>query len=185
MEPGFRMHAERTPNPQSVKWVLGHQVAPAGLAASFDEPVSPEVSPLAARLLAVDGLVRVFFAGNFITVTKREECEWPDLAQDIVDAIKDFVASGEPAVGPGFQAPERAPEGEVVERIRAILENEVRPAIAMDGGDVVFAGYRDGVVELILQGSCAGCPSATATLRFGIEARLKEEIPEITEVVSV
>jgi Fe-S cluster biogenesis protein NfuA len=185
MEPGFHMHAERTPNPQSIKWVLGQEVAPAGLTASFQEPVPPDVSPLAARLFALEGVVGVFLASHFITVTKREECEWTDLAQGVVDAIKGFVASGEPAVGPAFQPPERAPEGEVVERIRAILENEVRPAVAMDGGDVVFAGYRDGVVELILQGSCVGCPSSTATLRFGIEARLKEEIPEITGVVSI
>jgi Fe-S cluster biogenesis protein NfuA len=130
-------------------------------------------------------VVAVFLAANFITVSKREACEWPDLAHDIVEAIKGHVASGEPALGPALQAPDVVPEGEVVDRIRAILESEVRPAIAMDGGDVVFAGFRDGVVELILQGSCAGCPSSTATLRFGIEARLKEEIPEVTRVVSV
>ncbi len=185
MDLAFRMHAERTPNPQSIKWVLGQELAPAGVTASFAEPVGKELSPLAARLFAVEGVVGVFIASNFVTVTKREELEWTDLAQDVVDAVKAHVASGEPAVGPAFEMRETGPGGDVVERIRAILENEVRPAVAMDGGDVVFAGFRDGVVEVVLQGSCAGCPSSTATLRFGIESRLKEEIPEVERVVSV
>jgi Fe-S cluster biogenesis protein NfuA len=185
MDLGFRMHAERTPNPHSIKWVLSRDVAPGGASASFAEPVGPELSPLAARLFAVDGVVGVFLASNFVTVTKREELEWTDLAQDVVDALKAFVASGEDALGPAFETRGDGPGGEVAERIRAILENEVRPAVAMDGGDVIFAGYQDGVVEVVLQGSCVGCPSSTATLRFGIEARLKEEIPEVTRVVSV
>lgn len=181
----FRMHAERTPNPLSIKWVVNRELVPAGVSASFDEPVGPEVSPLAARLFAVAGVRGVFVAPGFVTVTRSEDLEWTDLAQPVVDAIKAHVASDEPGLGPDFEAPAAASGGEVVERIRAILENEVRPAVAMDGGDVVFAGYHDGVVEVVLQGSCVGCPSSTATLRFGIEARLREEIPEVTRVVSV
>ena len=183
--PDFRMHAERTPNPHSIKWVLSRQIAPPGVTASFSEPVGPEVSPLAALLFAANGVVGVFFAGNFVTVTKREELEWTDIAQSVVDAIKAFAEGGESPVGPAFESSADGPQGEIEERIRAILENEVRPAVAMDGGDVMFAGYRDGVVEVVLQGSCVGCPSSTATLRFGIEARLKEAIPEITRVVSI
>jgi Fe-S cluster biogenesis protein NfuA len=102
-----------------------------------------------------------------------------------VDAIKAFVASGEPALGPSHETAPPLPQGEIVAKIRRILEDEVRPAVTMDGGDVVFAGYRDGVVEVYLQGSCSGCPSSTATLKFGIEARLREEIPEVTEVVAL
>lgn len=186
MDPGFRMHAERTPNPDSIKWVLSRDLAPEGITANFPEPVGHETSPLAASLFGVDGVVGVFFARNFVTVTKREELEWTDIAQDVVDAIKAFAAGDEPAVGPGFESPPAAgPQGEVEARIRDILENEVRPAVAMDGGDVIFAGFRDGVVEVMLQGSCVGCPSSTATLRFGIEARLKEQIPEVTRVISV
>lgn len=185
MDLGFRMHAERTPNPQSIKWVLGHTLAPPGITAHFPEPVGEGLSPLAARLFEIDGVVGVFVAPSFVTVTKREDREWTDLAQPVVDAIKEFVASGREALGPDFQPDARAPEGEVVERIRRILENEVRPAVAMDGGDVVFAGYRDGVVEVILQGSCVGCPSSTATLRLGIEARLREAVPEVNRVVQV
>lgn len=185
MDLGFRMHAERTPNPQSIKWVLGHTLAPPGITAHFLEPVGEGLSPLAARLFEIDGVVGVFLAPSFVTVTKREDREWTDLAQPVVDAIKEFVASGREALGPDFQPEARAAEGEVVERIRRVLENEVRPAVAMDGGDVVFAGYRDGVVEVILQGSCVGCPSSTATLRLGIEARLREEVPEVNRVVQV
>jgi Fe-S cluster biogenesis protein NfuA len=183
--PGFRMHAERTPNPNSIKWVLGEPIAPAGTSASFPEPVGADVSPLAARLFAVKGVTGVFLAASFVTVTKAEGVEWTELAQALVDAIKAFVASGEPALGPAFAAGASAQTGDVVDRIRRILEEEVRPAVAMDGGDVVFAAYRDGVVEVHLQGSCAGCPSSTATLRFGIEQRLREEVPEVQRVVSI
>ncbi len=185
MDLGFRFHAERTPNPHSIKWVLGEAVAAPGVTADFPEPVDAGASPLAARLFAVSGVTRVFFTANFVTVTKREDVEWTDVAQPLVDALKAFAASGEDALGPVFEAPEPLPEGDVVDRIRQILEEEVRPAVAMDGGDVVFAGYRDGVVEVQLQGSCVGCPSSTATLRFGIEARLREAIPEVVQVVSV
>ncbi len=182
---GFRMHAERTPNPDSIKWVLGDPVAEAGVAASFDAPVGEDVSPLASRLFAVRGIVGVFFASNFITVTKESDVDWQDIAQDLVDAIKAHVDSGRSATGPAYTQQSSGPAGAVEGRIREIIDAEIRPAVAMDGGDVVFAGYREGRVEVYLQGACAGCPSSTATLKFGIEARLREEIPEITEVVAL
>jgi Fe-S cluster biogenesis protein NfuA len=185
MSPSLRLHAERTPNPESIKWVLSQPVAPDGVSASFKEPVEADVSPLAARLFAVDGVVGVFFAGNFITTTKREDVEWEDIVESLADAIKRFVSSKESALGPGYDAHAAHPQGEVVDRIRKILEEEIRPAVAMDGGDVIFAGFENGVVEVYLQGACAGCPGASATLRFGIEARLREQIPEVTSVVSV
>jgi Fe-S cluster biogenesis protein NfuA len=182
---GFRMHAERTPNPNSIKWVLGEAIAPPGATADFPAPVPAGVSPLAARLFDVKGVTGVFVASHFVTVTKAEDADWTDLAQPLVDAIKSFAATGESALGSDFAPKSAEPEGDVVGRIRRILEDEVRPAVAMDGGDVVFAGYRDGVVEVQLQGSCAGCPSSTATLRFGIEQRLREVVPEVQRVVSV
>jgi Fe-S cluster biogenesis protein NfuA len=180
------MHAERTPNPQSVKWVLGQELAPPGITANFRETVGVGVSPLAAALFEVAGVVGVFVGGSFVTVTKEEDLEWTDLAQLVVDAIKAFAGSGASALGPDFEAEARAGGGdEVVARIRGIIDNEIRPAVAMDGGDVVFVGFDGGVVEVMLQGSCVGCPSATATLRFGIEGRLREAIPEVESVVSV
>lgn len=182
---GFRMHAERTPNPQSIKWMLSTELAPAGVTANFPEAVDADVSPLAAGLFAVSGVVGVFIGANFVTVTKQEEPEWTDLAQPVVDAIKAFVASDEDALGPAFEVASAGTGGEVEERIKAVIETEIRPAVAMDGGDVVFVSFEDGTVSVMLQGSCVGCPSATATLRFGIEGRLKEVVPEVERVIQV
>ena len=182
---GFRMHAERTPNPNSIKWVLGEAIAEPGIAAHFDEPVGESVSPLAERLFAVRGIRGVFFASNFITVTKEDGVEWQDIAQELVDAIKAHVDSGRASTGPDYEQAASGETGEIEAKIVEILDNEIRPAVAMDGGDVVCAGFREGRVELYLQGACAGCPSSTATLKFGIEARLREAIPEIVEVVAL
>lgn len=182
---GFRMHAERTPNPQSIKWVLSESLSEDGTA-HFREPVTHEVSPLASSLFAIPGVASVFLGANFVTVTKQEDLDWPDLAQPVVDAIKAFVASGESALGDAFERQTvGAEQGEVVERIKALIDSEIRPAVAMDGGDVLFVGFEDGVVQVTLQGSCVGCPSSTATLRFGIEGRLKEAIPEVEGVIQV
>ena len=185
MDLGFRMHAERTPNPNSIKWVLGESLIEGGASAHFDSAPSPTVSPLAAQLFAVDGVEAVFLASNFITVTKREALEWTDIAQPIVDVIKGCLAEGGRALGPDWEAPSAQGGDAVVARILEILEEEVRPAVAMDGGDIVFAGFRDGIVELYMQGSCSGCPSSTATLRHGIEARLRDAVPEVQGVVAL
>ncbi|MCZ6464631.1 MAG: NifU family protein [Proteobacteria bacterium] len=181
------MHAERTPNPNSIKWVLSQPVVEGVAAAHFDAAPSPAVSPMAAALFAVAGVHGVFFGPSFVTVTKADDIEWADLAQPIVEAIKSWAESGEPALGPDYQPPaaSEGESGEVVARIIEILENEIRPYVAMDGGEITFAGYRDGVVEVYLQGSCSGCPSSTVTLKAGIESRLREEIPEVREVVAL
>jgi Fe-S cluster biogenesis protein NfuA len=185
MSLGFRLHAERTPNPDCIKWVVGEPLVKDGESAHFTERPTVEVSPLAARLFDIDGVVGAFFASNFATVTKREDIEWTDLAQLIVDAIKDCVTSGESALGPAFEPCDAFEDDEVVARIRRILDEEIRPAVAMDGGDIVFAGFRSGMVEVYMQGACSGCPSSTATLKHGIEARLREEIPEVEGVVAL
>ncbi len=185
MDLGFRMHAERTPNPNSIKWVLGQNLVEGGRAAHFDQAPGTELSPLAARLFAIDGVVGVFVAGNFVTVTKREDAEWAELAQPVVDAIKAFVAAGESALAADYRPQIVGAEGEVASRIQEIIDREIRPAVAMDGGDIIFAGFEDGVVKVYLQGSCSGCPSSTATLKLGIETRLKEELPEVSEVVAL
>jgi len=185
MDPGFRMHAERTPNPNSIKWVLGQAIAPEGQSAHFDTAPTAEVSPLAAKLFSVPGVDGVFIASHFVTVTKSDDVEWTDIAQPLVDAIKSVVGSGDQALGPAFVAKPAGSEGDIALRIQEILDREIRPAVAMDGGDVIFAGYRNGRVELYMHGSCSGCPSSGATLKFGIEARLREAIPEVVEVVAV
>jgi Fe-S cluster biogenesis protein NfuA len=185
MSPGFRLHAERTPNPDCIKWVVGQPLVHHNGTAQFSERPAEEVSPLAARLFDIDGVIGVFFALNFATVTKREDVKWQDLAQPIVDAIKECVGDGGSALGPAFVPPDVSGEGEVVSRIRQILEEEVRPVVAQDGGDIVFAGFRDGMVEVYMHGACSGCPGSTATLKHGIEARLREEIPEVEGVVAL
>jgi Fe-S cluster biogenesis protein NfuA len=185
MSLGFRLHAERTPNPDCIKWVVGDPLVDAGSTAQFSERPTAEVSPLAARLFDIDGVVGVFFASTFATVTKRPDIEWTEIAQSIVDAIKDCVGSGGSALGPDYVAPDPSAEGGVVARIRRVLDEEIRPAVAMDGGDIVFAAFRDGQVEVYMQGACSGCPSSTATLKHGIEARLREVIPEVEGVIAL
>ncbi|MFP6656189.1 MAG: NifU family protein [Myxococcota bacterium] len=185
MDLDFRMHAERTPNPNSIKWVLAQAVAEEPGSASFSKGVTAEISPLAAAILEHEGVEGVYLGPTFITVTKAEEHEWTALAAPIVASIKAWVATGEAAFGSAYQPPEKADEDEVTSRIRLILERDVRPYVEADGGEIVFAGYRDGVVEVILQGACAGCPSSSITLKMGIEARLKEEIPEVRSVVAL
>ena len=185
MDPGLRMHAERTPNPNSIKWVIGRSLLEGGATAQFDAAPSETVSPLAARLFAIEGVTRVFLASNFATVTKRDELAWTDLAQPIVDALRRWLAEGAPALGPQFRPDAEARGGELAARIQRVLDEEVRPRVAMDGGDVVFAGLRGGIVEVYLHGSCSGCPSSAATLKHGIEARLREEFPEVEGVVAL
>jgi len=185
MDLGFRMHAERTPNPNCIKWVLGSPVVESGLSAQFEAAPEPGESPLAESLFAVEGVEAVFLASSFITVTKGDTAEWTELAPPIVEAIKTWAAQGEPALGPNYQPPDETEDGGVVARIKQILEDEIRPYVAQDGGEITFAGFRDGVVEVFLQGACAGCPSSTITLKMGIESRLKEELPEVEKVVAL
>jgi len=188
MDLGFRMHAERTPNPNSVKWVLAQGVtdrAAGVVTAGFSEAPPAEVSPLASQLFEVDGVTSVLLGPDFVTVSKRPELEWTDLAPSIVADIKAWAGIGAAALGPEFRAPEPDDPSGLVARIREILEQDIAPYVAQDGGEISFAGYRDGVVEVYLRGACAGCPSSTVTLKMGIEARLKEEIPEIDSVVAL
>ena len=185
VDPDFRMHAERTPNPNSIKWVVGRPIVEPGVSAHFDVRPSEEVSPLAAKLLGIEGVEVVFLASNFVTLTKREDVEWTDLGQPIISVLEECLAGGGQVLGPAFEAQNSAGEDEIVARIRRVLDEEVRPAVAMDGGDVVFARFRDGVVEVYLQGACSGCPGSAATLKHGIEARLRETIPEVQAVVAL
>ena len=185
MSLGFRLHAVRTSNPDCIKWVVGEPLLADGGTAQFSEPPTAEVSPLAARLFDIDGIIGVFFASSFATVTKRPEIEWTEIAQAIVDAIKECVGSGGSALGPAYVPPDPLAEGGVVAQIRRVLDEEIRPAVAMDGGDIVFAAFRNGIVEVYMQGACSGCPSSTATLKNGIEARLRDVIPEVEGVIAL
>ena len=179
------MHAERTPNPNSIKWVLGQAVADVVPSATFSGAVGADISPLAAPILEVEGVESIFLGPTFLTVTKADGAEWTELAAPIVAEIKAWAASGASSFGPAYEPPAVAEDDEIVSKIREILERDVRPYVENDGGEISFAGYRDGVVEVILQGACAGCPSSSITLKMGIEARLKEEIPEVESVIAL
>lgn len=181
------IETEGTPNPATLKFLPGRDVG--GMAtADFAEPVDTAVSPLAARLFALDGVARVFLGADFVTVTKSDDADWAQLKARVLGAIMDHALSGEPALATSSEAVEEdcAPEdAEIVAQIKELLDTRVRPAVAGDGGDIVFRGYRDGTVRLHMQGSCSGCPSSTATLKHGIETMLRHYVPEVRRVEQV
>jgi Fe-S cluster biogenesis protein NfuA len=183
--PELRMHAERTPNPDSVKWVLGRDVVQGDDRADFAGSVDVDVSPLAAALLALDGVEAVLLGPDFVTVTKAADRAWSELAGPVPDAIRAWHASDAPALGPAWAPPEAVEDDAVTARIRRILDEEIGPYVAQDGGEILLRGFEDGVVRVHLRGACEGCPSSTITLKMGIEARLKQEIPEVRAVEAV
>lgn len=172
---------EITPNPASMRFVLDRPVLENGTA-DFSNAELAERSPLAQRLFALAGVSGVFLGPNFITVTA--EGDWGALSGQVSAAIREHYASGEPVLVGMTDASARA-DSDVAKGIVRVIEEEIRPAVAMDGGDVVFGGYENGIVMLHLRGACSGCPSAVFTLKMGIERRLKEEFPEIRSVEAI
>jgi Fe-S cluster biogenesis protein NfuA len=179
---------EFTPNPNALKYVLDeHTLMPRGTA-SFTDQKGAEGSPLARRLMAIPGVSSCMIGGNFVSVTKSPEGDWEVLDLKTRDALKEHIASGDPAVNPLSLEKSAAPAGEETElerKIKEVLDRDIRPAVAMDGGDVVFERFENGIVYLYMQGSCAGCPSSTATLKMGIETRIRQQVPEVQEVVAL
>ena len=177
--------AEATPNPNSLKFSWGQEVVQDG-PFDFPEAKAAERSPLAKRLFGLNGVMGVFIAKDFVTVTKHPGVGWERLQVDAQDAIREHIEAGEPIVEEGAE-PTAAPidQADLEQRIRKVLDEEIRPAVAMDGGDVVFVGMNAGVVMLQLRGACAGCPSSLMTLKMGIENRLKRSFPEIVEVTAM
>ncbi len=178
------IQTEQTPNPATLKFLPGRAVMDSGTA-DFPAVESAGRSPLASQLFTVDGVAGVFFGGDFVTVTKAEGRDWQLLKPAILAVIMEHFTSGQPLFAAGDAAGTTAAEGEegeIVAQIKELLETRVRPAVAQDGGDIVFRNFEDGVVYLHLQGSCSGCPSSTATLKAGIENLLRHYIPEVREV---
>jgi Fe-S cluster biogenesis protein NfuA len=176
------IQTEQTPNPSTLKFLPGRVVMEKGTL-DFADAASATNSPLARRLFAIEGVERVFFGSDFVTVSKAADKDWQILKPSILGGIMEHYTSGEPVVASEGQAVEAAAEDdEVVAQIKDLLETRVRPAVAQDGGDIVFQDFRDGVVYLHMQGSCSGCPSSTATLKMGIENLLKHYVPEVVEV---
>jgi Fe-S cluster biogenesis protein NfuA len=179
---------EWTPNPSTLKYVVDRQLLGTG-AVNFTRPeAAQEQSPLAAKLMGIRGVVGVMIGGNFVTVTKGEDGEWDELNDSVLSTLDSHLGNNEPVVNEAALTAARAASAGgsgVEQQIRDILDNEIRPAVAMDGGDITLDRFEDGVAYLHMRGSCAGCPSSTATLKMGIESRLRDLIPEVVEVVSV
>jgi NFU1 iron-sulfur cluster scaffold homolog, mitochondrial len=182
------IETEGTPNPATLKFlpgiaVMGHSTA------DFAAADAASRSPLAQGLFALPGVARVFLGSDFITVTKTDEIAWPALNPQVLGAIMEHFVAGRPVIEGAADAVTEesiAPEDEeIVAQIKELLDTRVRPAVAGDGGDIVFKGYRDGIVRLHMQGACSGCPSSRATLKHGIENMLRHYVPEVVAVEQV
>ena len=182
------IETEGTPNPATLKFLPGRDVMGASTA-DFASAGTASRSPLAIALFGLQGVSRVFLGGDFITVTKTEELPWQTLKPRVLGVIMDHFVSGLPVIeGEGDAAGEEdvdPADRDVVEQIKELIDTRVRPAVAGDGGDIVFRGYRDGIVRLHMQGACSGCPSSSATLKHGIENMLKHYVPEVVAVEQV
>lgn len=183
------IQTEITPNPDTLKFLPGTEIAP-GTPRDFASPEAAESSLLARELFAIDGVAGVFAGADFVSVTKREEADWIQIRPAILGVIMDAVQSGQPLFGEsaGTGHAEYTGEAEgIVREIMDVIDTRVRPAVARDGGDIVFHAYDSdsGVVQLHMRGACAGCPSSAMTLKHGIENLLKHYVPEVTGVEAV
>jgi Fe-S cluster biogenesis protein NfuA len=181
------IQTEATPNPATLKFLPGRAVLETGTLDLREPGEAAAQSPLAERLFGIAGISGVFFGSDFITVTKNVG-EWQQLKPMILGAIMEHFMSGEPLLNSGASEPSDgdefydAADAETVATIKDLIETRVRPAVANDGGDITFRGFKDGVVFLNMKGACSGCPSSTATLRHGIQNLLRHYIPDVTEV---
>jgi Fe-S cluster biogenesis protein NfuA len=184
------IETEQTPNPATLKFLPGRTVLEHG---TLDMRKSEDAisSPLASRLFKIEDVAAVFFGKDFITITKVGDADWQLLKPVILGVIMEHFVSGQPIVMdevPAEKIDEVASDGidgEIIAQIKDLLDTKVRPAVAMDGGDIVYKGFQNGVVMVQLQGACQGCPSSTATLKMGIENMLKHYVPEVVEVRAV
>ncbi|PDT78433.1 NifU family protein [Bradyrhizobium sp. C9] len=184
------IQTEATPNPATLKFIPGRTVLDSGTL-EFSSVETAARSPLAERLFAVAGVTGVFYGADFITVTKADG-DWQHLKPAILGAIMEHYMSGAPLLADGTAASDDArdeedeffdeADAETVDQIKDLIETRVRPAVANDGGDITFRGFKDGIVYLNMKGSCAGCPSSTATLQHGIQNLLRHFVPDVQEV---
>ncbi len=187
------IETETTPNPSSLKFLPGRPVMGQGTR-EFASPEAAEASPLAQAIFDTGEATNVFFGGDFVTVTAAPGVNWSDLKPVVLSILLDHFVSEAPLFAPGsaggisvpgeneMMVEESAEDADIITQINELLETRVRPAVAGDGGDIQYRGYKDGVVYLQMQGACAGCPSSSATLKHGIEGLLKHYVPEVVEV---
>jgi Fe-S cluster biogenesis protein NfuA len=182
------IQTEETPNPSTLKFLPGREVLPNG-SMDFRSEQDAKKSPIAAALFNVDGVVGVFLSDDFITITKRDDKDWHLMKPGLLGVIMEHFTANRPVMilDEDNSAPSSSiedEEDEVVSQIKELLYTRVRPAVAQDGGDIVFEDFTDGTVTVQMRGACAGCPSSTATLKMGIENMLRHYIPEVKEVVA-
>lgn len=189
--PIISIYTEMTPNPETMKFVANKLLYP-GKSIDFADVESAKPSPLATELFGFPFIRSVFIASNFVTLTKTPETDWDDVIPSIRQFLKEYLEELKPiinedevaAIKPESSNVVAADDDDVVKRVKELLENYVKPAVEMDGGAIQFKSYNDGVVNLMLQGSCSGCPSSMITLKAGIEGMMKRMIPEVKEVVA-
>jgi len=190
--PVISIYTEMTPNPETMKFVANKLLYP-GKSVDFQDEESAKASPLAMELFSFPFIKSVFIASNFITLTKTNETEdWQDVIPSIKQFLREYLEEGKTIINEEEIATRKTvssnevslDDGDVVKRIKELLENYVKPAVEMDGGAIQFKSYEDGKVNLMLQGSCSGCPSSMITLKAGIEGMMKRMIPEVKEVVA-
>jgi Fe-S cluster biogenesis protein NfuA len=190
------IYTEQTPNPESLKFVTNKMLYK-GTADFREEELAKEWSPLASSLFELPFVKGVYICNNFVTITKEFNFAWEDIMLKLKEFIKDYVSDGKDILADGFaEAMAKieeekgvayqytGEEAELVKKIKELIDTYVKPAVEMDGGNIEFKSFDKGIVTVILQGSCSGCPSSTVTLKAGIEGMLKRMVPEVTEVVS-
>jgi Fe-S cluster biogenesis protein NfuA len=184
------IYTEMTPNPETMKFVANKLLYP-GKSIDFPDEASATPSPLAKELFGFPFIRAVFIASNFVTLTKTADTDWSEVIPTIREFLKGYLEEGKPVINEDEVVSRKSDssatneeDSDVVKRIKELLENYVKPAVEMDGGAIAFRSYNDGVVKLMMQGSCSGCPSSMITLKSGIEGMMKRMIPEVKEVVA-
>lgn len=175
------IQTEGTPNPATLKFLPGCDVMGSG-GANFTNAEMATRSPLAVRLFETEGVDGVYLGGDFITITKTNDKEWETLKPLLLGAIMEHFTAGKPVIEGDDDSAGTDGDSDVVVQIKELLDTRVRPAVAQDGGDIIFHSFENGIVYLTMQGACSGCPSSTATLKHGIENMLRHYIPEVMEV---
>lgn len=180
------LYTESNPNPNSLKFVANFMLVPSGQTFDYPSKEAAQDSPLATELFEFEYVKRVFMMNNFVTVTKDDETDWHEIAGDLKQYIKGYLEAEKPVLKSAalFEEVIDENEPEINLKIRAILDEYVRPAVEGDGGAITFHSFEEGTVKVLLQGACSGCPSSTMTLKAGIENLLKRMLPEVKEVVA-
>jgi len=184
------IQTEETPNPAALKFLPGKAVLASGVA-DFTSHDAAQRSPLARLLFEIDGVAGVFLGSDFVTVTKAGDKSWQVLKPMVLGAVMDHFTSGAPIMetaedtSDDDEINDESVDGEIISQIKELIDTRVRPSVAQDGGDIIYKGFKNGTVYLSLRGSCAGCPSSTATLKMGIENMLRHYVPEVQQVEAI